>query len=86
MCEPLVVNFNVPSNLEARISALLVLLGLIHCRYWDPGMEEQKQMPQKPKLWLALLKYFNWKYLHFGIIFFITVSSSEIFACIVGPE
>ena len=43
-------------------------------RYWNPEMEEQKQLGRKPRLWCALLKYFNWNYLYFGIIFFVNVS------------
>ena len=43
-------------------------------RYWNPEMERKKQLGRKPRLWFALLKYFNWNYLNFGITFFVNVS------------
>ena len=47
-------------------------------RYWNPEIEKQEQLQQKPRLWFALLKYFNWNYFNFGIIFFVNVSLPRI--------
>lgn len=46
----------------------------VYHRYWDPEMEERKRMGQKPRLWFALLKYFKWTLVSYGILFLSEVS------------
>ena len=54
------------------VIAILDINSLYRC--WNPEMERQKRLGRKPRLWFALLKYFNWNYLTFGITFFVNVS------------
>ena len=45
-----------------------VTLYFVTFRYWNPEIEGQKQLGKEPRLWLVLLKYFNWNYILYGVL------------------